>query len=168
MSARDSEPVSRRAFWSRAPAKTDVAVPPPWTDAAALAWSCTRCGACAPACPERIIVFGATGLPEIDFHRGACTFCGACADACPAPVFDRSQPAPWHVIAHIHTACLAVRGIVCQSCRDACPASAIQFLARPGGVAIPGVQSQRCTGCGACVGVCPSDAISIAESAHAG
>jgi len=47
---------------------------------------CTRCGACAAACPETIITAGDGGFPAVDFHRGECTFCGACADACPVKI----------------------------------------------------------------------------------
>jgi ferredoxin-type protein NapF len=160
--------MSRRAVWSRAPSDTSPPLPPPWTDAATLAAACTRCGGCAQSCPQHIIVTGESGLPAIDFRRGECTFCGACADVCPAPVFDRKRESPWTVTARVNAACLAARGVVCQSCRDACPTNAIQFRARLGGAFLPGIMSERCTGCGACVGVCPTDAIDIVEPAHAG
>jgi ferredoxin-type protein NapF len=168
MTHRANGSISRRALWSRTPGDVAIPLPPPWTDAATLAAACTRCGACAAACPQHIIVVGKSGLPGVDFHRGECTFCGACTEACPAPVFDRSRPSPWPVIALIDAACLAARGIVCQSCQDACPTNAIQFRARPGGAFLPAIVAERCNGCGACVSVCPADAIDIVEPAHAG
>jgi ferredoxin-type protein NapF len=168
MSINNAGPLSRRALWSRTAPDVTAALAPPWTDAATLAAACTKCGACAEACPQHIIVADGSGLPTIDFHRGECTFCGACAAACQAPVFDRRRPSPWAVIAHINAGCLAARGVVCQSCRDSCPTNAIQFRPRLGGAFLPAIMAERCTGCGACVGVCPTDAIDIAEPAHAG
>jgi ferredoxin-type protein NapF len=150
----------------RAPAGDAADLAPPWTDAATLATACTRCGACVAACPERIIVIAKSGLPAVDFHRGECTFCGDCASACPAPVFDRARAVPWWLNVRITSSCLAARRIVCQSCRDACPTGAIQFRPRPGGMSLPGIVADRCNGCGACVSVCPSDAISISMATH--
>jgi ferredoxin-type protein NapF len=51
-------------------------------------------------------------------------------------------------------------GVVCSSCRDACPAQAIHFpiLSR---LPLPEVDAEACTGCGACVSVCPVGAIAL-------
>ena len=164
----DGPSLSRRALWSaKASGPEAIARPLPWTDAATLAAACTRCGACVSACPEHIIVRAENGMPGIDFHRGECTFCGAGAAACPAPVFARERATPWTLTARIGTACLAARGIVCQSCRDSCAASAIRFVPRRGGAFLPAVVAASCTGCGACVGVCPSDAITMSEAPDA-
>jgi ferredoxin-type protein NapF len=107
--------------------------------------------------------------PQVDFSRNECTFCGKCAEACPEPVFDRALPAFPHAVA-IGEACFAARGVVCQSCGDACPESAIRFRPRLGGPALPSLDADRCTGCGACIGPCPASAIAVvmpsAEPAH--
>jgi ferredoxin-type protein NapF len=123
--------------------------------------ACVRCGACAAACPEGIIVTGDGGYPEISFQSGECTFCGACAEACDAAVFDLTQGAPWFQAAQIADTCLARREIVCQSCRDACPEGAITFTVTRGRPSQPHVNNAACTGCGACVSPCPAGAVTV-------
>jgi NADH-quinone oxidoreductase subunit I len=52
---------------------------------------CTACGACALACPEKLIKVGSVRDPEtkkkiltgFDFDIGRCMFCGLCEEACP-------------------------------------------------------------------------------------
>jgi ferredoxin-type protein NapF len=57
--------------------------------------------------------------------------------------------------------CLARLGIVCQSCGDVCPEGAIRFALRRGGPPLPAVEKERCTGCGACLEICPVNAIAL-------
>ena len=64
----------------------------------------------------------------------------------------------------ISDACLARLGVVCQACGDACPERAIRFSLRHGGPPLPSLEGDRCTGCGACVPICPIGAISLPES----
>jgi ferredoxin-type protein NapF len=63
----------------------------------------------------------------------------------------------------IADACLARAGVVCQGCGDACPERAIGFPLRRGGPPLPVVEEDRCTGCGACVAICPVGAIGLPE-----
>jgi ferredoxin-type protein NapF len=139
--------------------------PPPWADPAALVERCTRCGACAEACPEGIVVPGEGGFPEVRFALGECTFCGACARACPEPVFAPADGRPWDLAAAVGEGCLAARGIVCGSCRDACPEGAMRLRPALGGGAEPRVDAAACTGCGACVAACPADAVAMRPGA---
>lgn len=135
----------------------------PWLKSAASFYDgCTRCGECQKACPERIIVRGDGGFPEIDFKQGECTFCAKCAQACPEPLFELdSARRPWDYIASIDRGCLAYQGVSCQSCQDSCDAGVIKFVSQVGKPAQPQLNRELCTGCGACVAVCPVFAISV-------
>ena len=150
---------ARRSFFTGRNAGVAAAVRPPWVVLDRFLDLCTRCGACIEACPERIVKRGSGEFPELDFQRGECTFCGHCAAACPAPLFDLATPRPWDAVARISDRCLPRRGVVCQSCKDACQASAI--VVAPARVPVPVIDLDRCTGCGACVAVCPVDAIAV-------
>lgn len=136
---------------------------PPWAQPEAnFLASCTRCGDCIGACPEKIIVVE-RGLPVLDFLLGACTFCGACAAACkPGALKAVAGERPWHIRPTFGPACMALQNVVCRTCGDACEAVAIRFRPRLGGAALPEVDGGKCTGCGACVAPCPSKAITLA------
>lgn len=156
----------RRLLFGRA-AASDPLLPPWARPVYAFAKACTRCGDCAAACPTRII--DATGLfPVVDFARGECTFCGDCVRACPEPAYDRAAfddgARPWTLVATIGVSCLARANVVCRTCGDACADRAIRFPPMPGTVPVPHLDAAACTGCGACVGVCPANAITVAAS----
>lgn len=158
------QPSRRRLLFGRSAVREPL--PPPWArPVPAFAHACTRCGDCATACPTGII--DATGgFAVVDFARGECTFCGDCVRACPEPAFDRiafdAGSAPWTLVATLGEACLARSRVVCQTCGDACSPRAIRFHPAPGGVPVPRLDRASCTGCGACVGVCPVHAIDVA------
>jgi len=139
---------------------------PPWAlEEAHFAATCTRGGACVRACPERILVAGRGGFPEVDFAAGACSFCGDCARACPSGAIDAGRAAAgepaWDVVAAIDEKCLALNGVACRTCGEACDAGAIRFRPVPGGVAQPEFDPERCDGCGACFAPCPGAAIEM-------
>lgn len=135
---------------------------PPWACSEDdFSATCDRCCHCAEACPEGIIVAGADGLPEVDFQRGQCSFCKACVQACsPGVLADRGQ-APWLTAAKIAFSCLSVQGVICRLCEELCAPAAIRFRPALGGYALPEVDAGSCTGCGACVAVCPVGAVEI-------
>ncbi|NLA67007.1 MAG: ferredoxin-type protein NapF [Gammaproteobacteria bacterium] len=152
---------SRRALLAGRARATPLLRPPWARDEAGFTAACTACNACAEACPPAVLVRGGGGFPEFDPARGECTFCGDCAAACGEGAFVAPTGRPWALRAWIGDACLAGAGVVCWSCRDACGESAIRFPpALP--VARPQVAADRCTGCGGCVGACPTSAITIA------
>ena len=136
---------------------------PPWAGPeAAFLTSCDRCGRCARACPKKIIVAGRDGVPEVDFRRGDCSFCRDCVAACSTGALTASERAPWFTVAEIAYSCLSVQGVICRLCQERCQAAAIAFLPALGGYALPDVDAEACTGCGACVRICPVTAVRIA------
>ncbi|WP_386070407.1 ferredoxin-type protein NapF [Tahibacter sp. UC22_41] len=133
---------------------------PPWArPEPEFTAACTRCDACIRQCPQHVLVRGADGLPRFDPRAGECTFCGNCVSACTQGAFDRSRDPPWSLLAQVADTCLSALSIVCTSCRETCPTSAIRIPPAARGAA--SVDASRCTGCGACVSVCPVDAISL-------
>ena len=153
--------VSRRQFMRGDFKARHAPQRPPWAlpEESFLA-ACSRCGACVPVCPTRIIVV-VRGYPEVDFKRGECTFCGACASACKDGALLRGDAAPWPIKARIAESCLPRRGVECRICGDHCPVAAIRFSPRLGGPPVAEVIAESCTGCGACLAPCPVGAISV-------
>ncbi|MDF0602439.1 ferredoxin-type protein NapF [Psychromarinibacter sp. C21-152] len=136
----------------------------PWTDPQRIFERCTGCGACTRACPEGIVTSGRGGHPYIEF-TSACTFCGACAEACPEDVFDTARTPPMAAVARIGESCFEPLGISCRACEDACPEMALRTRPQLGGTARVEVSDAACTGCGACVSVCPVNAVEIVPNA---
>jgi ferredoxin-type protein NapF len=164
-----SSSATRRQFLAgRGQAILTGPYPPGITDESVR--QCSGCGACADACPSRIISIRA-GLPLVDFRVGECTFCGKCAERCPERVFppDIATRFPHHAV--IDASCLAMNFVDCQACRDVCPTAAIRFKPRIGGPFLPVLNEDACTGCGACVSVCPTGSVTMAsnmtEAVHA-
>jgi ferredoxin-type protein NapF len=159
--------VSRRNFLRGRLRPAPEPIRPPWSTAKSIAAHCDSCGACVASCPERVIAGGEGGYPLVSFAQGECTFCGACAKACPHPVFAPRNEPPWRLKPVIGKGCLAENGIWCRSCGDVCPERAITFRMQIGGSAQILIDEHRCTGCGACVSVCPRDVVSIVAVAAA-
>ena len=57
--------------------------------------------------------------------------------------------------------CFSWQGAVCRLCEAQCPQGAIRFKPAFGGFALAEVDSESCNGCGACLAVCPTNAITI-------
>ncbi|EGR0568990.1 ferredoxin-type protein NapF [Vibrio cholerae] len=127
---------------------------------------CTRCGKCVTACETHIIEKGDGGFPTVNFSIDECTFCYQCAQSCPEPLFVAQSEAPWQAKVHITHHCLAQQQVECRSCQDACPEEAIHFALQIGRTASPQVNSEQCSGCGACVSVCPSNAMTVHYTQH--
>lgn len=104
---------------------------------------------------------GDGGFPSIAFNLGECTFCYECALACPENLFQKPIQTPWDQVAHFSDDCLANKRVECRTCGDACDEVAIGFKLQFGGVASPQLDEELCTGCGACVAICPTQAIKI-------
>lgn len=153
--------ITRRAFMAgyHLPQRRAI-VPPGLTRVSAE--TCGGCDTCASVCPSGIILL-VDGAPTIEFRNGECTFCGACAEHCPKGLFDIGSVTRFDHTVSISSSCLALNNIECQSCRDVCPPGAIRFQPRRGGPFLPAIIAPDCTGCGACIAVCPSNAVSISS-----
>ncbi len=139
---------------------------PPWTDETRIRANCTSCGDCIRVCPEAILISGPARTPAVDFSLGACTFCGDCAAACQADVFLNTSGPPWAYQAQIEDRCLMAEGVSCRTCTDACDDEALIFDMRVRPVGAIHLSAGDCTGCGACVAVCPVAAIRITQASE--
>jgi ferredoxin-type protein NapF len=132
-------------------------------DEAAFLEVCDACGECITACPENILLADGLGRPRVEFSAGGCTFCDVCAQSCTRGAFhgDRERFQPWKAAAEVSNACLEHRGITCRTCEVGCEPMAISFSPRPGGISHLRIDAERCNGCGACVALCPVDALKV-------
>ncbi|WP_078059333.1 ferredoxin-type protein NapF [Tropicimonas marinistellae] len=156
---------SRRDFL-RADLTRTIVLRPPGALTVAFERACTGCGECASACPEAIIHTDHRGSVMLDLSRGACTFCGECARACPTDALDVGRIGDWPWVATVGETCLSINNVACRSCEDACEARAIRFRLEVGGKARPNIDATECTGCGACIAICPVGAVSLARTAQ--
>lgn len=138
-----------------------VAIRPPWSmSEAAFVDTCDRCGRCIEACGVHLIKAGSGGFPELDFTAGECTFCSDCVNHCPTGALASSyERAHWASDLTISEDCLALRGVDCRVCGEQCEHTAIRFVPVLRSVAKPHLEREACTGCGACIGPCPTSAL---------
>ncbi|HEY9898601.1 MAG TPA: hypothetical protein V6D00_05420 [Pantanalinema sp.] len=149
-----------------APRRAVLRPPGALAEAAFLA-ACTRCDACAAACPAFAIkVAGrgeaaAEGTPFLfDVARSPCILCvdAPCIAACePGALSSASMGMGRAEIASDR--CLAFSGTACAACVEACPLADEAIVSRDG---LPIVVPLGCVGCGQCVGACPAPGGAIA------
>ena len=132
---------------------------------------CIRCGKCAAACAYRSIRLGGwadgpaqMGAPLVQPRSVPCYLCMKCPPACPTGALDPKLTDRRKVrmgLARLdRTRCLAFQGTLCRSCYTICPlpdeAIAMDAELRPG------VDGDRCVGCGLCENACPVEPAAIA------
>lgn len=139
------------------------AIRPPWADLAHFLQKCTACAQCVNHCETQIIKRGAGGYPEIDFSRGECSFCQQCVEVCPELVFRPTTEPAWQHKVAVSAACLLEKRVECRACGDSCESRAIGFKPSLGGIAQLQLNLDSCNGCGACLSICPTQAIKILQ-----
>lgn len=158
---------SRRAFFHSivniaAPSEAKkLPVRPPYSQSESLFQKhCPECSApCINACEEGILVLGKKRIPEMVFEGSGCTYCEKCAEVCEPDVLSLKN-VQTRIPANIKLntdQCLSWNETMCFSCKDACGENAITFK----GVFKPAIDMESCTGCGFCIGPCPSQAIEL-------
>lgn len=130
---------------------------PPYTDENTDYKACKECEApCIKECETGVILRDEEGYPSISFSRGGCTYCGRCAEVCPKGVLSCSKPGKIRAEVRINPErCSAWKGVLCFSCKEPCLDNAIKFE----GLYKPVILPERCTSCGFCLSVCPTEAI---------
>jgi len=140
---------------------TLVVRPPYGLDTSVFLRECITCLSkwCVASCDEQIIFIQEDGTPALDFTKSGCTFCEACAEACEPDVLgleNRHTSEQLNATFRISTeGCVAHNGVICFSCKEPCIDDAILF----NGMFNPVIDTDKCTGCGFCVGRCPTQAI---------
>lgn len=164
-----ADPSRRRFFRGRVKTKQEMRLP--WViNEAVFTSGCTQCQDCLSSCETNIIVKDEDGFPKVDFSLGECSFCNKCIEVCEQPLFSGlfadsdtldNKAKAWPVTLEISDKCLAKNNIYCQSCRDECETSVIKFSYLDSSIPQPSVNILDCTQCGACIKVCPQDAIAF-------
>ncbi len=136
---------------------------PPWAlEGEQFFKKCSGCRQCLVACPEGILKADGFGYPLVDFSQGECTFCARCVESCPEGALAKGVgQEPWHHKATIAASCLNGKGTLCRTCGEECETRAIRYPLQDRGFALPLVDRGQCTGCGACLGICPVQAITM-------
>jgi ferredoxin-type protein NapG len=117
--------------------------------------ACLRCGKCVAACPQHAIRQNSEGLPYVDGLGGWCDFCMKCIPVCPTFALRPIGPGTAKIgIAVINRdRCIPWIRSGCRLCYEKC--IEIEQAIWLDGRQRPHVDETRCTGCGACVFVCP-------------
>lgn len=135
-----------------------AAIPPPYVSAGATFHECKSCDAmCVNVCEEKIIATNQDGVPYLDFSANGCSDCHKCLEACTPNVLNDPQrfiQAKAHISA---MSCMSHHDTICFSCKEPCLENAIVFE----GMFRPIIIPDKCTGCGYCVALCPSAAITM-------
>lgn len=154
---------------------------PPWSlEDDDFIEQCTQCRQCVDACEENIIKLADGGYPELDFNKGECTFCEACVNACETQFSesvvgaDKQKASPalvknqglkaFYFDLKIDDSCLSKQKISCQSCQEVCDSQSISMKWLTS-IPVPEISLEDCTGCGACVSICPSSSFKMSALA---
>jgi ferredoxin-type protein NapF len=162
--------------WATATRRLRAAAPAPLRPPGAVeAWKfsgvCVRCGNCIRACPTGILGFAAGRraladllTPVVDFSNDYCREdCTRCMDVCPSGALRRlsaegKRHAPIGLPRVDMNRCILGEGRDCYVCQNHCPLDAIALVfSEADDTLTPRIDSQKCSGCGACEAACPAE-----------
>ena len=134
-------------------------------DDASFLETCTRCHACADACPFGIIhILGplageGEGTPVLKLTQDPCHWCSTmdCIHACPSGALSIPEDGKTPPIGKVwldREQCLNAEDMYCDTCVMYCP-SDVRAITM--GERFPELDESACVGCGLCVFHCQSD-----------
>lgn len=149
---------SKRNFLRRVTSPKSFLYPPYYKEKGDFS-KCLECEEknCVNACPEKIIQI-IDNVPTLNFAYKGCTFCDECAKACGnvLKLENKKEKINGELLIN-YKKCLTWNNTVCFSCQDICEENAIIYK----GMFNPIINTDKCTACGFCIGVCPNDSIEI-------
>jgi ferredoxin len=145
------------------------ALPPGTQRAKRYAETCISCHLCVSICPTGVLVpafWDSTTKgwmqPKMDFTRGFCDdTCHACTRICPTDAIQpltlkEKQSVQIGVAVLVKNLCIPVsEREPCAKCAEVCPTDAIKLNPYLRDLLLPEILQDQCTGCGACVTICP-------------
>lgn len=141
--------------------KKEIKIRPPYfQEESSFSKECIECvdTPCVTFCQENIIIMDGDHTPILNFQNSGCTYCNECAVHCPTEVLSVENKRDIQVDVEIDMLqCMSWSNTMCFSCKDPCLEDAIEFL----GIFKPSIDPSKCTSCGFCIGVCPTNAIII-------
>ncbi len=137
--------------------KKFIVRPPYFANEEQFGVDCITCeGRCSVVCPEKIITILEDKTPALNFSFSGCTYCDECALICPNETLKLIEKKKINITVSIDTTlCMSWQNTMCFSCKDPCIDDAIFF----DGIFKPTISHDKCTNCGFCIKVCPSNAI---------
>lgn len=153
------------------PTRTTPLTPPGSSNARHFNAHCTACQLCISACTNQVLRpsgnLTAFMQPEMSYERGYCRpECTRCSEVCPTGAIrpidaaEKSALQIGHAVWIKKNCIVNSDGVNCGNCARHCPTGAIQMVASDPEMSdspkIPVINTERCTGCGACENLCPA------------